>query len=212
MKATVQVLTQENIHLNSEVSRLSTGLNSLFQDKLSNNLTVSGVPAADGENLEKVFIKIASLLNVDLSSSDFKVKRITSKVNNKFSNLLVEFNDIKFKSTLLKNKKNIFFFFISLLPSKLGFDSDKREILFFHQLKNQNIHLLAEARKLRSNYNFKFIWYQNNQILARKAEKSKILSIRSIAELDGIINSIKEDQKKESSADSPDIIEVDGNE
>lgn len=116
------------------MSRLSTGLNSLFQDKLSNNLIVSGVPAADGENLEKVFIKIASLLNVDLSSSDFKVKRINSKVNNKFSNLLVEFNDIKFKSTLLKNKKNI-----SLLPSKLGFDSDKREILFFHQLTNQLI-------------------------------------------------------------------------
>lgn len=204
LKVTVKKLTSQNNQLNSEVSRLSFGLNNLFQDKLSNNLIVSGVPSTDGENLEKVMIELAKVLKINLIPADFTVKRILSKVNNKFSNLLVEFANVKYKTALLQQRKKI-----SLVPSKLGFSSeDKREIFFFHHLTGQNQKLLAESRKLKNNYSFKFVWFQNNQILARKVEKSKIISIRSIADLDSIIQSIEAEPKKETFFDTSEVIEV----
>lgn len=191
LKVTVKNLTKQNTQLNTEVSRLSIGLNNLYQDKLSNNLIVSGIPGSESEDLEKLVVNLAKELKVKLSPADFTVRRIISKVNNKFNNLLIEFTDIKFKLTLLQNRKKI-----SLVPSKLGFNSeDKREIFFFHHLTRQNQQLLAEARILKSDYSFKFVWYQNNQILARKVERSKIVSIRSSADLVGIINSIKAEPK-----------------
>lgn len=204
LKVTVKKLTSQNTHLNSEVSRLSIGLNNLFQDKLSNNLIVSGIPTTEGENLQKLIIDLAKILKVNLLPADFTVKRILSKVNTKFTNILVEFTDIKNKSALLQNRKKI-----SLVPSKIGFTDDKKEIFFFHQLTAQNQQLLAEARKLRNDYSFKFIWYQNNQILARKVEKSKIISIRSSADIENIINLIKAESKKETFFDSREVIDVD---
>lgn len=205
LKVTVNKLTSQNTHLNSEVSRLSNGFNHLLQDKLSNNLIVSGIPAIEGEDLRKLMINTAKILKVNLSPEDFTVKRMFSKANNKFSNLLVEFENVKFKSALLQQRKKI-----SLVPSKLGLSSeDRREIVFFHQLTAHNQKLLSESRVLKNNYSFKFVWYQNNQILARKVEKSKIIVIRSSVDLENIINSIEADAKKEMFYDSTEVILVD---
>lgn len=176
LKSVVKNLTKENVNLNAELNRLSFGLNSIYQDKLVNNLIISGVSFTAGENLTDLVIKIADKLKVKISQKDFKVTRLVPKEasKKKFSNLLVEFNEFEFKKDLLANRKKT-----CLLSGQLGITGDERKIYFFHHLTVHNLNLLNETRKLKESLDIKFVWFQNNQVLVRKAENEKILSIKS---------------------------------
>lgn len=188
LKNIVSDLQTQNNHLSSEVSRLSIGLNSLTQEKFTNNLLVAGIPFIEGENLPGLIIKAASALKVDIKENEFKAKRIFAKAKKGFSNIIVEFLDIELKHKLIKNKKQR-----ALLPTQLGFKNTK-EILFFHQLTLYNLDLLTEARQIKNKLKFKFAWFQNNQILLRKAEKTKIFAFRSKQELNCFLqDNVKED-------------------
>lgn len=191
LKRIVTDLQQENQYLNSEVSRISFGLNSTTQDKLSNNLIITGVPFAKSENLSDLVIATGSILKIKITTTDFKVKRIFSKANKSVSNLLVEFVDIGVKKKLINNRKEF-----GLSSTQLGF-ATSNEIYFFNQLTAYNLELLAEARNLKNKFKFKFIWFQNNQVLLRKSEKAKIYSIRSKQDLVNIQNLFKKDESTE---------------
>lgn len=86
----------------------------------------------------------------------------------------MEFNEFAFKRDLLANRKKT-----NLLSGQLGITGDERKIFFFHHLTVHNLNLLNETRKLKESLDIKFVWFQNNQVLVRKAEKEKILSIKS---------------------------------
>lgn len=190
LKDIVSDLQNQNNNLSSEMSRLSIGLNSVTQDKLSKNLMIAGIPYAEKENLPDLIVKAASALQVDISKADFKVKRMFAKERNSSSNVIVEFFDINLKQKLIKNKKHSV-----LLPTQLGFNHTK-EILMFHQLTSYNLELLAEARNTKNKFKLKFVWYQNNQILLRRAENAKIFAVRSKKELIEL-NCLLEDTRKE---------------
>lgn len=202
LKSVVKTLTKDNVNLNAEVNRLSFGLNSMYQDKLLNNLIISGVSFTAGENLPDLVIKIADKLKVKISNKDFKVTRLIPKEASKkiFSNLLVEFNDFAFKKDLLANRKKT-----NLLSGQLGITGDERKIFFFHHLTVHNLNLLNETRKLKESLDIKFVWFQNNQVLVRKAENEKILSIKSKNDLQ---NFSKIFGKKKELVDLTEVIDV----
>lgn len=49
--------------------------------------------------------------------------------------------------------------------------------------------ILAEAKTLKTTSNFKFVWYQNNKILTRKAEKTPIIALNSKIDIFNLISS-----------------------
>lgn len=202
LKNIVTGLQEENHFLNLEVSRLSIGFNSITQENLSKNLIIAGIPFVEREDLPGLIIKAASILKVDLTPADFKAKRIFAKVNKGFSNILVKFFDIEIKYKLIKNRKQF-----ALLPTQLGFDN-KKEILLFHQLTAYNLELLAGARKIKTKFNFKFAWFQNNQILLRKAEKTRIFAIRSKQQLIELDCLLEDNKSKETSIEIIDLEEA----
>lgn len=204
LKKTVTNLVVKNNKLETEVSLLKTGLNTLLQDKLANNLIISGVPVTENENLSKLVVEIGSELKVDISGSKFNVRRLFTKTPNKYANLLVEFEDIKYKTELLKQKKHH-----PLLVSQLGFKTEtERQIFFFHQLTASYLNVLSEARKLKESHHFRYIWYQNNQVLIKKENNQKVYAVKSLNDLTNLAKSI-ESEKTDLFVDAQEVIDVD---
>lgn len=204
LKKTVTNLVSKNNELQTEVSLLKTGLNTLLQDKLANNLIISGVPVIEGEDLNTLMFKIGVELSVDISDSKFKVRRLFTKKPNKYANLLVEFEDIKYKTEIFKQKKQL-----PLLVSQLGFKTEtEKQIFFFHQLTTTYLNVLSEARKLKESHHLRYVWYQNNQILIKNANNPKIYAVKSLKDLTDLAYFI-ESERPELFVDAVEVIDVD---
>lgn len=199
LKKTVNNLVIMNNNLETEVSLLTTGLNSLLQDKLTNNLIITGVPVTEGENLSKLVSTIALELKVDISDHKFKVRRLFTKKFNRYANLLVEFENIQIKTEFLKQRKQR-----SLAVSQLGFKNEtEKPILFFHQLTKTYLNILSEAKQLKESHKFRYIWYQNNQILVKKENNQRINVLKSLKDLTDLISTEENSKKDENYVDVP---------
>lgn len=187
LKTTVDDLCINNSKLETKVFALEMGLNNILQEKLANNLIISGIPVVEGEDLKKVLRKICLKLNVNIDNSKYEIKRLFTKKYNRFTNLLVEFEDINIKTALLKQQK-----VLALSVDQLGFNSrSSKPILFFHQLTPTFLNILSEARKLKDLHNFAYVWYQNSQVLikSKTQKEDKIYSIKCLKDLTVLVNS-----------------------
>lgn len=191
IKNTVIELVKENKVLNSTIVELSIDVNSLQQQNLRNNLIIAGVPYKKGENLKEIFVKLSKTLKVEITEESFEIRRFSSKSDTNSGNILVELDNFSVKKILLKNRKTK-----NILASELGFTGEN-SIVLFNQLTHLNLQILAEAKKLKTECNFKFIWFQNNQILARKEEKARIFILHTKNEIGKLILSQKAEPKEQ---------------
>lgn len=60
---------------------------------------------------------------------------------------------------------------------------DKRKIYIQNRLTPFNQELLQDARKFKLDNNYKFVWFQNTDVLLKESDSSKIIRIRSKADL-----------------------------
>lgn len=187
IKNTVIELEKDSKALQNTVVEMSIDVNLLKQQNLKNNLILAGLPYRNGENLKKTFIKMCNVLKVDIAEECFEIRRFTSKTETNPNNILVELDEYTVKKSLLKNCK-----IKSILTSELGFKGEDPVVLF-NQLTHDNLEILAEAKKLKTECNFKYIWFQNNQILARKIEKAKIYILKTKNDVAKLISSLKTD-------------------
>lgn len=202
IKATVIDLVKENKTLTNTIVELSSDVNSLKQQNLRNNLIVAGVPYKKGENLKEIFVKLSKTLNVEVTEGNFQIRRFAAKSDSISGNILVELDQYTVKKELLRRRKTK-----NILCSELGFGGESSVVLF-NQLTHDNLEILAEAKKLKSECNFKFVWFQNNQILARKTEKAKIFTLNSKSDVIRLIVSSKS-EPTETFFDSSEIIDLD---
>lgn len=69
----------------------------------------------------------------------------------------------------------------------------KKPILITEQLTHSNQELLYQARSLRSGNNYKFIWSNNGQILARYRQESKVIRITDTIHVNKLRKELKLD-------------------
>lgn len=203
IKITVQTLEKENITLTNTITEITNDVNALKQQQLKNNLIIAGIPRKKCENLNEIFSSLSKLLKVNVTKSNFQIRRLTNS-DSKTNHILVELNDYTVKNALLQNQKTA-----NIRTSQLGFMEDN-PISLFNQLTRQNLEVLAEAKELKNTWNFKFLWYQNNKILTRQSEKSDIIGLNSKNGVFQLISSYKtENTKKLEITNSSEIIDLD---
>lgn len=182
IKMNVQSLDKENKIITNTITNITNDVNTLKQQQLKNNLIIAGIPCKKGENLTESFVKLSKLLKVNVTNSNFQIRRFTNS-ESKTNHILVELNDYTVKNALLKNHKSA-----NILTSHLGFQ-EEISIALFNQLTKENLEILTDAKELKNTCGFKFIWFQNNKILSRKAENSPIIALNSRIDVLKLISS-----------------------
>lgn len=178
------VLSTQHKKLSEELTVVKFELNRLNQKSLDTDIIFTGVPDKPNEDLLSTVNTALEHLNIKLKPSDINsVFRMRNK-NNKtgFSPICLElfsrtvsgliFHELKRKGPALLNT------FDKSLPN-----TDLRKIFIKPRLSRHNQQLMSEARKFRAENNYKFLWFQNGDILLKESETTRVFAIRSEEDL-----------------------------
>lgn len=180
-------LSNQHKKLSEELTVVKRELNKLNQKSFDSDVIFTGIPDNPKEILLDTVNSALKHLNINLRPSDVNsVFRMRNK-NNKtgFSPICVElfsrtvsgliFHEHKIKGPALLNT------LVNSLP-----DNDLRKIYIKPRLSRYNLQLMSEARKFQAEHKFKFLWFQNTDILLKESESSRIIQIRSLEDLQKI--------------------------
>lgn len=205
LEALVSQLTSENSDLRQTVTNLQTEVTLcknqaehhqtsttaittpesnilLDQQDLNSNIVIRGVDAkidTPESDLIAVYEGIRAHLDItdvaDLAPVSVTVLPSNPTKNNSSSRpIRVQLQSAAAKTKFLqirRVKKDIF-------QSDIGINNaSRRPILISEQLTRSNQELLFQARSLREQNNFKFVWSTNGQILARHKQNTKVIRI-----------------------------------
>lgn len=179
-----QELKEDKVKDRSLIFYLESQLDQIKQQKLDNNVLIAGIPNKD-IHPEQIFEKITNVLKLSLSINDLiklefidtsKEKHLKSQQqHNSNPLLLINFKQHSSKTLFMQKKKEIKMIF----AEQLGFDGFENQIYFRDHLTSFKSYLLREARIIKNNNNYKYLWVKDGSIFMRQDDKSKVFSIRS---------------------------------
>lgn len=178
-------LVNQNKNLETRVSYLEQHIGSIEQANLGNKVEIAGVPYVKDEDLPTISNKIA----VELKTDPTKI-RSTRRISHKNvpeGPLLVELTDAEAASTIVRASKRNNLTAERVIPNILE-ESKKSNIFVRMALTKCNKTLLWNAnQKLRPSY--KYVWFQDGKVLARKDDNVKPIIIRSTSDISKILGS-----------------------
>lgn len=206
LESLIEQLTTENIALRESVSSLQIEVSScksqleqqqsssaavdnnisLEQQQLNTNIVIRGVDVKEDTSkseLLAVYEGIRHHLNV-ADVAEFTPVSLTvlpavsakSNSNNRPIRVQLQSTAAKVKFLQVRRAKK------DIHHSDIGVsNSSRRPILISEHLTRANQELLFQARSLRGQNNFKFVWSSNGQILARRGENTKVIRISDTA-------------------------------
>lgn len=172
-----QTIIEELADMNLEIIKLK-------QDAVNSDVIITGIPEVKDEKLLDVVNKVLQEYKMVLRDTDinsiYRMKSKSDALN--FSPICIELYSRKFKGVLNKQQKVLGPVLLNLIDKSLP-KTDLRKIYFKDRLTKYNMELLKETRKFKADNNYKYVWFQNSDILLRKAEKSPCIKICSSADL-----------------------------
>lgn len=194
-ESAVKSLQKENNILKSTVSNLETRIdyleteiNKIQQQKLNNHIVITGIPTTEDTNINQSISKIMDTLQMNLSTEDIMQTRIMKSKNSKnlYAPILIEFRNNNTKTLLLEKIKTNG----PILAAQLNVNSNKK-INIHEYLSDFNKNLLQEVRKLKSEFDLKFVWYKHGYIWARKTTTSSIFRISGSSDINELKNHLR---------------------
>lgn len=179
----------------TEVDSLKSTVSDIMSDMRRNeqwvrrsNIQINGVPETSGENLYTILNSLASKSGYPLNVAtdiDF-VTRVAVK-DDRNSNmpkpiivkLQARYKKDDFIASLRKLK--------NLKASDLGFSNSENRIYINDHLSGYNKYLLREAKRRKTQKEYKWCWVQNCTVMVRKTDNSPILFITSEDALNKIV-------------------------
>ncbi|XP_026322220.1 uncharacterized protein LOC113231894 [Hyposmocoma kahamanoa] len=154
-----------------------------------NNVEISGIPIAAGENLSTLIRAISNKVGYSLDGRDIdgvtRVRRFeASSVSAESSVSRPPAIIVKFARRLCKDK------FLAAVRSRCGLttaDVDlsgpSQNVYVSDHLTPRNKQLFKRARQIKTDLNYSYLWVRDCKILMRKNERSNVVVIRNDADI-----------------------------
>lgn len=173
-----------NCSASNSLAFVQKKLNDLERHTKKKNVIISGVPYHNNENIGAIFQNIQTAVHSNIKEADImaihRLKNNKSEGTESFpSNIIVAFKNTDVKSEFMAKKKSK----SRLSTRDLGMDGPSRAIYVNDQLTEADGKLFYQARKLKKDNIFKYVWTRNGLIFMRKTDSSKILQIRNEQDL-----------------------------
>lgn len=166
--------------------------NTDIQSDLNCNIIIRGLDiSSDSEQfeLDNLYQGVRQYIGLDSDKEldPVKISILPASESSRYNNrrpVIVELRSVNAKKKLLQSKR----IFKSISSQDIGFKQEhNRNLKISEQLTKKNQELFYQACGLRdlkgSSEKFKFVWTSNGQILARKREKSKVIRIKNIDQI-----------------------------
>lgn len=147
------------------------------QENNANNMVITNMPKLKREtNVKDVVLKIAEQVDHPINLDEIIDAFQTENKNTGSFPIIVKLKSSGLKQKCMefrKNKKQI-----ELKRIANGLNNGEKNINFFHLIEKEIADRLNKAKDIAKKKNYKFVWYANSTILARKDEQAAILKIK----------------------------------
>ncbi|KAH9385068.1 hypothetical protein HPB48_027122 [Haemaphysalis longicornis] len=172
MMKEIKELTASNRALKEENHRLTQRVEELEQYGRSNNLEVKGVP--DDQDAQEIILKMSEIVR----EPDVCHRVPTAKQNE--SNIIVRFVRREKRNSFLSKAKKM-----RITTTELGC-TVQAPVYVNEHLTRQSKQLLGAAAAKKKQAGWKYAWVKDGKIFARREDKTPILRIRALSDVDKI--------------------------
>lgn len=179
IKKEVEELKKQNIEFKKQLETLKAEKSDEKQKLLKNNIILSGFEKKieTNEEMRTLALKTVQLVKKDINRDDIECSKVGYKEKAK---IRITFRNYEDKKIVMAEKRKT-----TLSTKKLGLQEDN--VLYInHELTRENQYLFKEAREFRKQFNYKFVWANEEKVYLRKTETSKILSINKESQLNDL--------------------------
>lgn len=171
-------LNEANSQLNTRLANIETFFFQQQQQQLQNHVTIHGIRAEQGEDLKQTIINTAKILNVDVTKeSIISARRMNNNNNPNTPTIIVtEFHTTEIKNKILQNAKVNGPIMLNQLKNSPN--NENKKIYINEYLNTYTKTLYENAKKLKLNNQYKFVWVKHGNIYIRKNETSNIIRVK----------------------------------
>jgi len=161
-------IKDQNIKLTEELLHLNKKINTLEQKSIENNIELVCVPETANESCTDIVIQIAS--NIELSV--LNAYRVFSGKNKNPRKIVAIINSNETRNKILTQGRKI-----KIKANQLNQNWENKNIFINEQMTQMNRNLFFKAKNIAREIGFKYIWFKNTKIFAKKSETSNVFII-----------------------------------
>uniref|UniRef100_A0A8D8SSS6 FP protein C-terminal domain-containing protein n=1 Tax=Cacopsylla melanoneura TaxID=428564 RepID=A0A8D8SSS6_9HEMI len=173
----------ENRSLRMKVNQMEISVDEMDQYSRIKNIQIDGVPVTRDEDLKEVVKTMGQKIEVNIKSEDIDaIHRIPSRSNANPEPIVVQFVTRQMKENVVKKSKEK-----RVCTDDLNMQCANKPVFVNEHLTRKRKNIMFEARKLKNEKNYKFLWSRNGKILIKKNETSITIQLNSLDDLAKII-------------------------
>ncbi|KAH9384876.1 hypothetical protein HPB48_026906 [Haemaphysalis longicornis] len=182
LKEANEKLGNERENLKTQISEHEQRITASEQYSRNCNLDIKGIPVMEEENLPQTLQQIGELLEENIEESDIEVcHRVPVNYANAISNIIVQFQRRAKRDAVLQKARKA-----RLSTHDLGHPSTTAVFINEHLCPPMK-QLRGMAIAQRTAKNWRFVWTNGGNIMARKDESAPIQHIRNGQDVDRIV-------------------------
>lgn len=172
-------IKNKNANLELKIGALEQRVNDLEQEKLTNQMEISNIPNTENEDTSKIIKDISDKLN--LNTNEVRViKRVPTR-EGRSGLIKVEMISQEARDGWVdaaRKKKLIVADIVQSAPQEVG-----QMKVFIREALTQHRKMLLWTTKQELQNTHKYIWCKNGNILVRKEDQGKVITIRSAEDI-----------------------------
>jgi hypothetical protein len=192
-----QSVKKETKTVSKTVDRLAQQVNQLRQEKIQQQIVISGFPANfdDKKSTDKIVL-LAQNLGVTIRKNDIiKAYKINTKQSHKH---IIKLATMKMKTDLLQARKGK-----SIFTDEIGIPGQRQQVFLQEDLTFENQSIYHYARKALKPCGFTHIWTEDGKIRARD-QANKKHTVASIAAVDQLAKNYRKETDGDAEEDFED--------
>lgn len=183
VKEDVVKLKKKQEDQSQELNTITEGLHTIKQNLLDSDFIITGVPESEEISTIDTVNNILKNIKIKISENDVKsCYRMRNKNNKSCPPICVELYSKTLRAAIFIQQKKQGPVLLSSIDKSVS-DADTRKIYIQNRLTPFHLELMRDARKFKMDNNYKFVWFQNTDVLLKKSDSSRIIRIRSKADL-----------------------------
>lgn len=172
-------LEEENEQLKSKIKEMERAEDDLEQYTRNKNIQIDGVPQQDNENLEEMMKVIGEKIDVPIKNEDIDaIHRIPTRSPSNPEPIIVQFLTRKKRDAIIQKAKPA-----KLTTKDLNMTCNEKSIFINEHLTKKRKQIMYEARKLKNEKSYKFLWTKGCKIFIRKDERSNSIQLNCMEDL-----------------------------
>lgn len=180
----VRLLKEENVTLKKELEEVKQQQNESDQYNRRATLEIQGVPEKNGENVSTIVTEIGNALGMNINNENIDAcHRLGKKSGERPRTIIVKFLRRQDQEKMIKERKMRRMLNVDDVWKK-GFTPSENSTIYINEsLTPSNRKLHAEARKIKKDKNYKYLWVKGGNIYIRKQENSQRIHIKTMSDI-----------------------------